>query len=105
MITHQKQDQWYALWVKSNHEKLVAAALQHRGYEQFLPLYRTQRRLSDRIKDLDLPLFSGYVFCRLDPRLRLPVLTIPGAISIVGIGRTPIPVEDCEITALQTIVQ
>lgn len=105
MISHQSPNRWYALWVKSNREKLVAAALWHRGYEQFLPLYRTQRRLSDRLKDLELPLFSGYVFCRMDPLHRLPVLKIPGAISFVGIGNTPIPVEDSEIAALQTIVR
>ena len=105
MTPHQSQHRWYALWVKSNREKVIAAALQHMGYEQFLPLYRTQRRWSDRLKDLDLPLFSGYVFCRLDPVHRLPVLIIPGAISFVGLGKTPIPVEDSEITALQTIVR
>ena len=105
MITPYSQHRWYALWVKSNREKLVAAALQHMGYEQFLPLYRTRRRWSDRLKDLDLPLFSGYVFCRLDPLHRLPVLMIPGATSFIGIGNAPIPVEDSEITALQTIIR
>lgn len=99
------QTRWYALRVKSNCEKRVAAALQHSGYEQFLPLYRTQRRWSDRTKDLDLPLFSGYVFCRLDPLRRLSVLMIPGAISFIGIGNAPIPVDDSEVTALQTIVR
>jgi len=105
MTPHQSQHRWYALWVKSNREKVIAAALQHMGYEHFLPLYRTQRRWSDRQKDLELPLFSGYVFCRLDPLHRLPVLMIPGAISFIGLGNTPIPVEDSEITALQTIVR
>ena len=105
MITPQNEYRWYALRVKSNCEKLVAAALRYKEYEQFLPLYRTQRGWSDRIKDLELPLFSGYVFCRMDPVHRLPVLTIPGAVSFVGIGNTPIPVEDSEISALQTIVR
>src|ERR1019366_1077397 len=105
MITPYSQHRWYALWVKSNREKLVAAALQQMGYEQFLPLYRTQRRWSDRLKDFDLPLFSGYVFCRLDPLHRLPVLMIPGAISFIGMRNAPIPVEDSEITALQTIIR
>src|SRR5665213_364985 len=41
----------------------------------------------------------------MDPVHRLPVLTIPGAISFIGIGNTPIPVEDSEISALQTIVR
>jgi transcription antitermination factor NusG len=105
MITEQTQHYWYALRVKSNREKLIAQALHQKGFEHFLPLYRTQRKWSDRVKDLELPLFSGYVFCRMDPAYRLPVLTIPGAISFIGIGNTPIPIEEGEITALQTIVR
>ena len=104
MISPQNEYRWYALRVKSNCEKLVAAALRYKEYEQFLPLYRTQRGWSDRTKDLELPLFSGYVFCRMDAVHRLPVLTIPGAVSFVGIRNTPMPVEDSEIMALQTIV-
>jgi transcription antitermination factor NusG len=104
MITQQSQYRWYALRVKSNREKLIAEALHRKGFEHFLPLYRKQSRWSDRLKEIERPLFSGYVFCRMDPVHRLPVLTIPGAISFIGIGNTPIPVEDSEISALQTIV-
>ena len=105
MTTPQNQYRWYALRVKSNCEKIVAAALRYKEYEEFLPLYRTERGWSDRIKNLELPLISGYVFCRMDPVRRLPTLTIPGAVSFVGIGHTPTPIEDSEIAALQTIVR
>jgi transcription antitermination factor NusG len=75
-----------------------------KGYEGFLPLYRCKRRWSDRIKELELPLFSGYMFCRLDITRRLPVLVTPGVIRFVGIGRTPIPVDEAEISAILRIV-
>ncbi len=96
---------WFAVRVKSNREKVVATALELRGYEQFLPLYRTRRQWSDRLKDVDLPLFSGYCFCRLDPRYRLPVLTIPGVFSFVGVGGIPTPLEDEEVAALQAVAR
>jgi len=51
------------------------------------------RRWSDRMKEFDVPLFPGYLFCRMNPHNRLPVLTTPGVIQIVGVGKTPIPVE------------
>ena len=41
---------WYALRIKSRHERIVAAALNGKGYEVFLPLYRDRRRWSDRIE-------------------------------------------------------
>jgi transcription antitermination factor NusG len=92
---------WFAVRVKSRSERSVAAIAQYNGIQQFLPLYRSRRRWSDRMKSLDLPLFPGYVLCRIDPACRLQLLTIPGVQHIVGAGKTPLPVNDAEITALQ----
>ena len=98
-------ERWYALRVKSNCEKGVALMAQNRGFQEFLPLYRARRRWSDRWKEMELPLFPGYVFCRLDAQRRLPLLTIPGVLHFVGIGKTPAPLEDVEIEAIQVAVQ
>jgi transcription antitermination factor NusG len=76
-----------------------------RGYDGFLPAFRSRRRWSDRYRDVDLPLFPGYVFCRLDVRKRLPVLLMPGVVRIVGSGKTPVPVDEDEIASLQTVVR
>ena len=53
---------------------------------------------------MDAPLFPGYVFCRFDVLKRLPVLVTPGVIAVVGRGRVPLPVDDSEIAAIQTVV-
>jgi transcription antitermination factor NusG len=92
---------WYALWVKSRYENTVASHLQARGYESFLPLYTCQRRWSDRFKEIELPLFPGYVFCQFNPLNRLPILSIPGVVHVVGVGRTPVPIDESEIAAIQ----
>jgi len=105
-IHPQNQPDWYALRIRSNQEKIVASMLENKGYEQFLPLYRSTRRWSDRVKQLDLPLFPGYLFCRLDPvETVLPVLTTPGVVSIAGTGRVPLPVPDEEIEAVRTVIR
>jgi len=96
---------WFALHVQSRSEKKVAASLRAKGFEEFLPLYRSRNRWSDRVKDVDLPLFPGYVFCRLQPSSRLPVLTTPGVISIIGSGKIPEPVELEELAAIQSLVR
>ena len=70
------QDSWYALSVKSRWESVVAANLRSKGYEPFVPTYRVSRRWSDRVKPLEMHLFSGYLFCRLDLRARLPILAL-----------------------------
>ncbi|MBZ5678031.1 MAG: NusG-like protein [Acidobacteriia bacterium] len=96
---------WYALQVRAGMEKIASAALGGKGYEDFLPLYAVQRRWSDRVKEVEVPIFPGYLFCRFDPLDRLvPVLTTPGVSRIVSAGRTPIPVVEEEIEALHRIV-
>lgn len=50
---------------------------------------------------MEVPLFPGYLFCRMNPDNRLPVLTTPGVIQIVGVGKTPIAIEEEEISAIQ----
>ncbi len=95
---------WFALQVRSRYENIVSTLLQNKGYESFLPMYRCRRRWSDRIKEIELPLFPGYLFCRFNPQNRLPILTTPRLISIVGIAKDPTPIEETEITALRTLV-
>lgn len=73
--------------------------------ETYLPTYVSIRRWTDREKAIDTPMFPGYVFCRLDPSRRLKVLTIPGVVHFVGIGDTPVPIDDEEIAMLRTAAQ
>jgi transcription antitermination factor NusG len=96
---------WYALRVKSRHENTVASHLQARGYESFLPLYKSQRRWSDRFKEIELPLFPGYVFCQFNLLDRLPILTVPGIVHVVGVGRIPVSIDETEIVAIQAAVK
>lgn len=95
------EERWYAVQTRSKHEKTVAASLEGKGYEQFLPLYQNWHRSSGRIKSVLLPLFKGYVFCRFDKIFRLPILTTPGVFAIVGTGREPEPIPHEEIARIQ----
>ncbi len=95
---------WFALTVKPQHERTVAEQLQVKSLEAYVPLYRSRRRWSDRIKTLDLPLFPRYVFCRFDPERRAAVLKTAGVLTIVGFNGKPCPVSDEEIDAVKTMV-
>ena len=95
---------WFALRVRSQRETAVASHLSAKGYEVFLPVSAFQKQWSDRIKKTDRPLFAGYLFCRLDLGNRLPVLKTPWLFQIVGLGQTPIPVDDEEVDAIRSLV-
>ncbi len=96
---------WFALHVRSHFEDRVAAILGTKGYERFFPQYKSRRVWSDRLRDTLLPLFPGYVFCRIDLHHRLPILKTPGVLGIVGVGRIPFPIDDGEITSIQAAVR
>jgi transcriptional antiterminator NusG len=96
---------WFALCVRSRYEKIVASFLQNQGYDWFLPLYKSRRFWSDRVKEVEAPLFPGYLFCRFDIYRRLPILIIPGVQHIVGGTKTPAPIEPAEIHAVQAVVR
>lgn len=105
METSYSQQSWFAVQVRTRYESMAATALRGKGYEPFLPMYKSRRRWSDRIKEIQVPLFPGYVLCKLNPQHRLPVLTTPGVVQIVGIGKNPMPLDDCEVEAIQTVVK
>jgi transcription antitermination factor NusG len=96
---------WFALRVRSRHEKVATAILEGKGFEPFLPLYRARRKWTDRQKDIDMPMFPGYVFCRFNPVTKAGVLETPGVVDIVGVGRTMAEISDGEIEALRRVVQ
>jgi transcription antitermination factor NusG len=98
------QQQWFALQVRTRWESSTAVLLSGKGYEAFLPTYKTRKRWNGRIREISAPLFTGYVFCRFDALKRLPVLVTPGVISVVSRGRVPLPMDDSEIAAIQTVV-
>lgn len=95
---------WFALQVRSRREAFVANHLEGQGFECFLPLYQSKRRWSDRLKEIEQPLFPGYLFCRLDLCNRGPLLMTPGVQQIVGVGRTPMPVEEREIESIRQVL-
>jgi len=95
---------WFALQVRMRYEVAVADHLKGKGYEWFLPLYKARRRWSDRIREVDAPLFPGYLFCRFNPHNRLPILKTPSVTQIVGYNHVPIPVDEHEIEAIRRLV-
>lgn len=89
---------WYALQVRFSRECMVAACLRAKGYESFTPTQPLHGR-ADTAEGS--PLFPGYAFCRFSLADRsCPVVTTPGVLRIVGVGRMPQAVPDWEIDNL-----
>jgi transcription antitermination factor NusG len=92
---------WFAIQVRPRYEFTASRILRSKGYEEFVPTYKSKRQLSDRKKELELPLFTGYVFCRFDAAVRHPIVTTPGVIRIVGTAKQISRIDDSEMEAVQ----
>jgi transcriptional antiterminator NusG len=106
MIPAERADteRWYAVWTRSRHEQVVRTQLDEKHVTAFLPTMTRWSRWKDRKKQIDVPLFPGYVFARFEPGERLSVLKCSGVVSIVSFNGEPAPVPDHEIESIRTLV-
>jgi transcription antitermination factor NusG len=92
---------WYAAYTEPRHEKFVQAQLVAKEIQSFLPLYRTVRRWNNGVRrEVEHPLFPGYVFVCMGAPDRLPVMQTTGVVYIVGNGKSPLPLHEHEVQAL-----
>jgi transcription elongation factor/antiterminator RfaH len=97
---------WYALQTFPRHEKRVHEDLKLRAIECFLPLFETLHRWKNGCwVRVELPLFPGYLFVKIDPRESFKALSLRGVVSIVGSGSGPWPLPDSEIASLRATLQ
>ncbi len=94
---------WFVLTTRTQHERVVSEQLTAQSLEAYVPLYRSRRRWSDRVKIIEAPLFPQYVFCRFPFESRLKVTGIPSVVSIVGFGGIPAVVRQEEIDILRRL--
>jgi transcription termination/antitermination protein NusG len=102
----QQQPQWYAIRTRSRHEKMVSEQLQQQGIENFLPLMKRSHKWTDRVKEVEVPLFAGYAFVRtvLSSPERLRVLQTHGVAGFVGFNNTAAAIPDSQIQDVRTLV-
>ena len=97
---------WYAIYVRSRHEKKVHQLLLEKGVESSLPLIKTTRKWSDRKKKVEIPLFRGYVFVKIDvSRDQLNILQTDGVVKFIGIINKPSRIPDEEIHWVHMMVE
>jgi len=97
--------EWFAIWTRSRHEKLVRDQLHQKDVEVFLPTITKWSRWKDRKKQVEWPLFPGYCFARFDVSDRLPILKCDGVVTIVGTDGLPSPIPPVEIESIRQLIE
>jgi transcription termination/antitermination protein NusG len=98
---------WFAVQTKPRHEKRVARDLEEKGVAAFLPMLSEVHQWSDRKRQVELPLFTTYVFVQIsaDRSSRVKVLETNGVFCFVGARGIGIAIPDGQIETIQAIVR
>jgi transcription elongation factor/antiterminator RfaH len=95
---------WYAIYTKPRHEKKVNAKLTDKDIETFLPLITRKRLWKDRKKNVEMPLFSSYLFVDFEYKYRFDVLETDGVVKIINFNGVPAVVPDWQIESLRQML-
>jgi transcription antitermination factor NusG len=99
-------ERWYAVQTRSRFEKAVRTELSTWGIDHYLATFQDVHQWKDRKKVVEVPLFSGYIFVRLQDieSARLQVLKTNGVVRILGVGGRIEPVPDFEIDSIRQLL-
>ena len=92
---------WFALYTKHQHEKVIARNLTYKGFETFVPQYQVARNWKDRVKQIYIPLFPCYVFFKGDLERRLDIMKVPGIFSLLSNAGQPAVISATEIESIR----
>jgi len=96
---------WFVIYTRPRWEKKVDRLLQEQGIESFCPVKNVESQWADRKKIISHPLFTGYVFVRIDEREAFKVRYVMGVLSFINYMGKPAVIRDEEIGRLKHIME
>lgn len=92
---------WYAVYTKPRWEKKIHKLFSEKGLESYCPLNKIRRKWSDRIKIVEEPLFTSYVFVKVDEEEKTKVRTTNGVLNFVYWQGKPAIIKEKEIEVIK----
>lgn len=99
MIVDQKKF-WTAFYTKSRNEKKASERLAVKGYDVFCPTRTVMKQWSDRKKKVKEPLFTSYLFAKVDELQRQEICRDQGVVCSVFWEGEPVKIRELEIKAI-----
>lgn len=94
-------DPWFVIWAESRAEKKVAQRMAAMGLEPWLPIVVERHRWSDRWREVEVPLFPGYLFAKATNADWHRILRTPGVLTVVKNGEAPAMLTDVFVSQLR----
>ena len=103
-IPEAQADPWFVIWAESRAEKKVEQRMAAMGLQPWLPVVKERHRWSDRWREVEVPLFAGYLFAKATQADWPLVLRTPGVLTVVKEGGKPALLADSFMTALRDAI-
>lgn len=96
---------WTAFYTKPRNERKVSERLQIKGFEVYCPVKTVLRQWSDRKKKVKEPLFTSYIFAKINESQRQDILKDPSIVSSVFWLKEPVRIREREIEAIKKFLE
>lgn len=93
--------QWIVVRSKPRAEKVAFDQLMKKGINVYLPLVKKRQKWSDRKKWVELPLFSNYLFAKVELKNSIYILQTHGVSSIVKFNGTVATVQESVVNSIR----
>jgi transcription antitermination factor NusG len=103
-ISETENSPWFVIWAGSRAEKKVEQRLQALGMSPWLPVVKERHRWSDRWREVELPLFPGYLFARATSPDWHKILRIPGVLTVINQRGKPALLADSFVKSLRDAI-
>lgn len=104
LAIHPKEKRWFAVYTRYKREKLVTRQLTQKGVEAYVPLQEFTRYYTRKIKKVELPLISCYIFVRINKSDYVHVLETPDVVTFIRFDSKLVAIPEEEIQILRQVV-
>ena len=101
---HATEARWFAVYTSYKREKIAFKDLTANGIEAYLPLQNYTRRYVRKVKEVELPLISHYVFVKIMKSEYVKVLQSPYVVKFVKFSNNLISIPENEIELIKRII-
>jgi transcription antitermination factor NusG len=96
---------WHVVYTKPRSEKKVYDRLVEKGFESYCPVHRVKKQWSDRIKTIEEPLFTSYVFVKANQQQKIEdARYVQGIVNFVYWLGKPAIIREKELNAIKSFV-
>ena len=96
---------WFVIWAESRAEKKVEKRIAALGLSPWLPIVKERHRWSDRWREVECPLFPGYLFAQAANADWHQILRTPGVLTVVKEGGKAALLADSFVMSLRDAIE